>query len=331
LPFLQKPRMAMRLYKLFALIMCFCLAPALLAQASASQRPQNDEGVIGDNGEEPDQPVTQPAATSVDPANGTSTAWEMLETALKETKPQLRIDALNALGTITSSKRAEGLLQGSLQDKDVDVRIAAIAAVGTMQDPNMIPTLRQALDDPAPEVDFAAAVSLWKMHDPTGINVLYGVLTGERRANDTFMKSGMHEANKDMHDPGTLAKIGAKQGAYALLGPFGIGLDAARLMAKSNNANSARVLTATLLSEDQSDLTRQEFIAALRDKDYFVRAASARALGRFHGKDVTDALLPAFGDSKPTVRYMAAAAYIRSNQPVPDVPAKPVRKPTKKH
>jgi HEAT repeat protein len=318
----------MRLYRPLALILCSCLALSAYTQTNApTQHPRNDEGVIGDSGEETDQPIAQAPVAKVDAANGTTAAWEMLETALKDTKPQLRIDALNAVGTISGSKRAENLLQGSMQDKDVDVRLAAVAAVGTMQDQNMIPVLRQALDDPAPEVDFAAAVSLWKMHDPTGINVLYGVLTGERRANDTFMKSGMHEANKDMHDPGTLAKIGAKQGAYALLGPFGIGLDAARLMTKSNNANSARVLTATLLSDDPSDLTKQEFIAALGDKDYFVRAASARALGKFHGQDVTDALLPAFGDTKPTVRYMAAASYIRSNQPAP---AK-TTKPTKKH
>jgi HEAT repeat protein len=313
----------MHLYKRFALAVCFCLVLSGYAQTtSSSQHSGNDQGVVGDTGEEADQPVAKPPVA----ADGTATAWEMIETALKDTKPLMRIDALNALGTITGSKRAEDLLQSSLQDKDVDVRLAAIASVGTMDDQNMIPVLRQALDDPAPEVDFAAAVSLWKLHDPTGINVLYGVLTGERKASDNFLKSGEHEANKDIHDPKTLAKIGAKQGAYALLGPFGIGLDAARLMAKSNNANSARVLTATLLSEDHSDLTKQEFIAALQDKDYFVRAASARALGKFHGKDVIDALLPVFGDSKPTVRYMAAAAYIRSSQPGPKAAKKPVRK-----
>ena len=318
----------MRLYRLFALIFFPCLALCVYAQTNApTPNPKNDEGVVGDNEEESDQPAT----AKVDTANVSATAWEMLETALKDTKPQSRIDALNALGTITGSSHAEKMLQGSLQDKDVDVRLAAIAAVGTMNDQNMIPVLRQALDDPAPEVDFAAAVSLWKMHDPTGINVLYEVLTGERKANDNFVKSGMHEANKDLHDPGTLAKIGAKQGAYALLGPFGIGLDAARLMAKSNNANSARVLTATLLSDDNSELTKQEFISALGDKDYFVRAASARALGKFHGKDVTDALLSAFGDTKPTVRYMAAAAYIRSSQPIPAVTAKPGKKQPRKH
>jgi HEAT repeat protein len=317
----------MRFYRRSAVLTCcFCLAFSAYAQTnSLPQHPKNDEGVVGDNGEEPDQPVVKPSATKLDAANGTATAWEMLETALKDTKPQLRIDALNAIGTIPGSKRTEGMLQDSLQDKDVDVRLASIAAAGSMEDTNMIPTLRQALDDPAPEVNFAAAVSLWKMHDPSGINVLYGVLTGDRKANDSFMKSGMHEANKDMHDPATLAKIGAKQGAYALLGPFGIGLDAARLMMKSNSANSARVLTATLLADDHSDLTKQEFIAALGDKDYFVRAASARALGKFHGKDVTDALLATFGDAKPTVRYMAAASYIRSSQPARKISVKPAK------
>lgn len=154
------------------------------------------------------------------------------------------------------------------------------------------------------------------MHDPSGINVLYGVLAGDRKTKGSLVQTEKREANKDLHDPATLARIGAMQGAYALLGPFGIGLDAARLMMKSNNANSARVLTVNLLAQDHSDATKAEFIAALSDKNYLVRAGSARALGEFHGKDVTDALAAAFDDSKPSVRFMAAASYIRSNEPV---------------
>ena len=293
-----------------------CLALSSFAQTShPQQKPpaDADAGVVGDAGEEPDQPLSEPAV-KMDAATATKTAWKMLEDGLKDPKEQVRIDALNALGTLRGMRQSEKLLQDSFKDTNVDVRVAAVAASSGTGDRNLIPALREALDDPAPEVDFAAAVSLWKLHDPSGTNVLYGVLAGEQRTQSSFIKSGEREANKDLHDPAALARIGAKQAAYALLGPFGIGLDAARLMVKSNHANSARVLTATLLAEDHSPETKKNFIAALGDKDYFVRAASARALGGFHGKDVDDALMNAFNDKKTAVRFMAAASYLRVNE-----------------
>lgn len=297
------------------------------AQAQQQAKPQTEDGDFGIDSE-PDEPVP---ATNTDPAKAEGAAWQMLETAMQGTKPQSRIDALGALGTLSGNKKAEGMVSDALKDHDVDVRLASVAAMSAMQDRNTIPELRVALDDPAPEVDFAAAVALWKMHDQTGINVLYGVLAGERKASASLAASGVHEANKDLHNPSTLAKIGARQGAYALLGPFGIGLDAARMMHKGSDANSARVLTATLLSDDKSEATKQEFIGALQDKNYFVRSAAARSLGGFSGKDVTDALLAAFGDPKPSVRYMAGASYIRSLHPEPPPPpTKPVVKAKRK-
>ena len=85
---------------------------------------------------------------------------------------------------------------------------------------------------------------------------------------------------------------------------------------KGSNGNSARVLTATLLADDTSNATMQQFVDALEDHDYRVRAAAARALGDYHGKQVTGALQDAFADPKPSVRLMAAASYIRASRPV---------------
>jgi HEAT repeat protein len=308
----------MRIQRYLAILSCcFGLGLTALAQANPPKQQQpNDYGVVGDTGEEPDQPVNHPAV-SQNTVDTTDTAWEMLEAGSKDSKEQTRIDALNAIGTLTGMKRAETMLQDAMKDQNVDVRVAAVVATGSMQDENLIPVLRQALDDQAPEVVFAAAVALWKMHDPSGINILYGVLAGDRKTKGSLVQTGKREANKDLHDPATLARIGAMEGAYALLGPFGIGLSAARIVVKSNDGNSARVLTANLLAQDHSEATKDEFIAALGDKDYFIRAVSARTLGEFHGKDVTDALSGLFSDSKPSVRFMAEASYIRSSQPLP--------------
>lgn len=261
--------------------------------------------------EQPDSPVPQTPRMSRNTAIEHS--WQILETGLKSEKSQDRISAVTALGTMYRSKRAADDIQLALTDHERDVRLAAVEAAGTMDTPLLIPALRKSLDDTAPDVSFAASEVLWKMGDHSGEDILIDVLNGERKSAPGFFKSELHTANKDLHSPKTLAIIGAEQGAYALMGPFGIGLDAARLMMKSgNNANSARVAAVILLSSDKTHSTNLDLLVAIKDKDYFVRAAAARGLANFHNPETLNALLTAFDDAKPLVRYMAAAGYIRA-------------------
>jgi hypothetical protein len=114
-----------------------------------------------------------------------------------------------------------------------------------------------------------------------------------------------------------LAEIGAEQGAFALLGPFGFGLSAIRGR-KGQNGIHPRVVAATLLAEDKSSVAMKQFIDALDDSDPAVRTAAARLLGEYHSKDVMDALSDEFSDAKPAVRLMAAASYIRAAHPQPE-------------
>ncbi len=236
----------------------------------------------------------------------------MLRDAAASSRPDMRVQAVTALGTMTTFPEARKLVDSAFPDPDLDVRVAAIVAVQAAKERSMIPELRKALDDKSPEVSFAAAVALWRMGNYAGNDILFEVLNGDRKAGSGFISSNLHTANKDLHSPSTLAAIGAKQGAYMLLGPFGVGLDALDYIRKGNNGNSARVLAISLLSEKRNNATRDQLVAALGDKDAFVRAAAAHALGNYHTRKVTDTLLDTFGDSKSGVRLMAAASYIRS-------------------
>jgi HEAT repeats len=281
------------------------------SQVSSPQAPQ-----LPSEAEEPDEPATPvPEKIKTDPQAAVKLAWQMLRSAVSSPKAQTRVAGVNALGTLKNFSEPRTLLDKAIQDPDRDVRLAAVAAMENMHDPRFIPALRLALEDHTPEVSFASAVALWRMHDRSGENILYSVLGGEEKASSGFLSSGLHEANKDLHNPSTLAMLGAEQGAYAMLGPFGIGLDAYKVMHKGNTANSARVLAANLLADSPNRQAKHQFIDALHDKDYFVRGASARALGGFQGQDVTAALLEAFGDQKPVVRFIAAASYIRVSAP----------------
>jgi HEAT repeat protein len=286
--------------------------------APAAQSPADATTV---DGEEPDAPVAPAVkADKGSVESETNAAWEMLKTALSDSKTQARparLDAVSALGTLGDFAPAQELLRDAAKDPDRYLRFAAVASMGASKAELFIPDLRTALEDSAPEVSFAAAVGLWKMHDHTGENVLYGVLAGDRKVKQGVVGSGLHEADQDLHTPSKLAEIGAEQGAYALLGPVGFGVDAFRMTRKGSNGNSPRVLTATLLADDNSNATMQQFVDALADRDYRVRAAAARALGDYQGKQVTDALEDAFADPKPSVRLMAAASYLRASRPVP--------------
>jgi HEAT repeat protein len=307
----------------------------LVVAASLAQSPQSAPSTQSTadttvDTDEPDAPVAQ--ASKGAPQLGTTGAWQMLKDAVADSKTQarpVRLDAVTALGTLSDFEPGQKLLRDSAADPDRYLRFAAVAAMGASKAEIFIPDLRTALKDKAPEVSFAAAVGLWKMHDHMGEKVLYGVLDGDRKAKQGVVGSGLHDADQDLHTPSKLAEIGAEQGAYALLGPVGFGVDAFRMARKGSDGNNARVLAATLLAEDSSQATMQQFLDALDDRDYRVRAAAARELGAYKGKQVTDALQDAFSDRKPSVRLMAAASYIRAGRPAPAKPKARSRRRTK--
>jgi HEAT repeat protein len=253
----------------------------------------------------------KPTATTV--ASQTTAAWDLLNTAVSATKIQVqqeRIDAINALGTLGDFPHAVDLLRAAQKDQDRHIRLAAVAAMGSSKKTVFIPDLKRALDDSAAEVSFTAAVGLWKLNDRSGESILNAVVAGDRKAKQGAIGSEKHQADEDLHSPSKLALIGAEQGAYVILGPFGYGLSAIR-HGKENGA-SARTIAVTLLAEDKSIATEKVFVDALDDPDPAIRTAAARALGDYHSKEVLDALGDGFYDIKSPVRMMAAASYIRA-------------------
>jgi HEAT repeats len=249
-------------------------------------------------------------------AQNTQEAWDMITNAANDPKhPDTRIQALAALGTLGTNPRAEPLIVAAMKDPDVDVRTAAVLAAGQTKNRNLTTNLRTMLDDKEPQVAFASAITLWKMNDHSGEDILIAVVDGDRKATAGLRDSAMHTMNKDLHSPATLARIGALQAGSMLLGPFGIGITAYEYMHK-NGGESARVTAIEQISQEKTNPIRTNLISALNDKDPAVRAAAAKALGKdYHDNAVSDALLPVFDDAKRPVRLTAAAAYINSTTP----------------
>nr|WP_246409349.1 HEAT repeat domain-containing protein [Granulicella aggregans] len=260
-------------------------------------------------------PTNRPAHDS--PSVDIDTAWSMLTSALLDNKhTPLQIQSLAALGTIGFNPRAAQLITESMRDPDLDVRTAAVLAAG--QTPaltakrNFSMELRTLLDDKEPQVAVAAASTLWKMGDHSGEDILVAVAAGERKASAGLMDSTRHTITTDLHNPSTIARIGALQGASMLLGPFGFGVTAYEYIHK-NGADTSRTLAIELISQSKTKPIHDELINALTDKDVGVRAAAAKALGEYHDKETAAAIANLFYDSKPPVRLTAAASYLRAS------------------
>ncbi len=288
---------------LFATAILFAV-PLLAAQ---NQQPTGTDGDM--------PPIARPEHDS--PSVDIDTAWSMLTSAVTDTKHDvLRIQAVAALGNIGTSPRAAKLILDAMHDPDLDVRTAAVLAAG--QTPaayakrSFTMELRTLLDDKEPQVAVAAASTLWKMGDHSGEDILVAVAAGERKASAGLMDSTRHTITTDLHNPSTIARIGALQGASMLLGPFGFGITAYEYIHK-NGADSSRPLAIELLSQSKTKPIHDELISALADKDVGVRAAAAKALGDYHDEETAAAIANLFYDSKPPVRLTAAAAYLRAS------------------
>lgn len=281
--------------------------------AQSQQQPSTsspDAKVVGDTAQKPKTP-----------AQLQDQAWTILTDAATDDKhPEQTIQALAAVGLMGGSPRSLGIIKTAMQNKDIDIRVAAALAAGQTRSPNITSALREMLDDKEPAVDFVAALTLWKMHDHAGEDVLRAVADGDRKTSGKFLSTTTHKLNKQLHDPGAMAMYGATQGAYMLLGPFGIGLTAFQYL-HTNGGDAARVSAIEAIAQNHTAPIRAALIDATTDKDFGVRTAACKALARYKDKDVPPALAMQFDDSKAPVRLTAAAAYLISTGAVAGSPA----------
>ena len=249
-----------------------------------------------------------PANTT--PAQRVERAWTMLTDGAGAKRPETRIEALAALGLLRTA-HSERLIQAAMSDTDMDVRSAAALAAGETEDRNLTTPLRNMLDDKEPGVAFTAATALWKMDDRSGEDILMAVADGDRGTNPSLMRGTEHKIDKDLHDPGKLARLGAMQGASMLMGPFGFSIAAFNFI-HQGGGNVARASAIALIAEEHTDPVHQELLAALGDKDALVRAAAARGLVDYQDEATSMAIYKLFVDRRDSVRLTAAAAYLRT-------------------
>jgi HEAT repeat protein len=250
-------------------------------------------------------------ATTTALAQPSATAWNVLHDAFADKNPMKKKQAITAIGSIGPTTESIRLLKEALHDDDPVMRQTAAAVLGQNKFRQCIPELKAALDDEDGEVAFTSAKALWDMGDHSGREVIDAVLSGERKDATGMVEGAKRDAKAKLHDPKSLALIGAREASGALLGPFSIGIYAAEQAMKDGSA-TGRTLATTLLAQDCDNAAEQLLEKTFTsDKSWAVRAASAKAIGQCGGPNSVAKLEQGLSDSHDAVRDMAAAAIIR--------------------
>lgn len=244
-------------------------------------------------------------------------AWSIITDAAGPGRPAHdRIEAMAALGTMGSDERAGRLIEEGFSAKDYDVRVAAVLAAGQTKNQKLLPALERVLDDDNAQVAYTAAITLWKMHDYSGQDLLIAVATGDKKAAPGLIKSEKHKAAKELHNPKTMAMIAVNQGSGYFLGPFGVGLKAIEMVNKNSGA-APRAAAIDQLAQQHTDEVHDVLVQGLTDDEPAVRAASAKGLGRWQDENTAKLVAPMFGDNHLAVRLTAAATYLRAVNHIP--------------
>src|SRR5712692_408328 len=235
-------------------------------------------------------------------------AWGILREGMKDDSADKRAKAVRSLGLLPGSTEAEKAAINALQDKKPNVRMAAAAALGSMQAQHANLELEGALQDSERMVVLAAANSLLLLHDDVGYDIYYDVLTGERRASKGLIK----EQLSTLKDKKKLAELGLEEGIGFI--PFaGMGYEAFKTVTK-DDSSPVRAGAAKQLAHDPNPGTAKALEKATTDKNWAVRAAALEAISQRGDRSLVSGVMTALDDTKDEVRFTAAACVVHLSE-----------------
>jgi HEAT repeat protein len=235
----------------------------------------------------------------------------MLRQALENKNPDTRKQAVVALSLAATRDSAYAKLEGMLKDKDVEVRLAAVASLAEVKTPGALAALRQTLNDEVPEVSFSAAKALWALHDPAGEQALLAVLSRQSKTSSSYFTKQKRDAMRMVHTPRVLFMFAARTGAgFAPVPGLGQGIGSMQALLTDPGV-SGRAAAALLLGKDKSQVTLDALKDALLDLDWSVRAAAVHSLALRDDPNLKPDLEPLLDDGKEAVRLRAAAGILR--------------------
>ena len=247
----------------------------------------------------------------------------ILDDAAHDKNPDVRKGAAEAL-SVVGVRDALVSLGPMLDDHDVPVRIAVVVTLGDFKDSRTIPLLKKALEDPIPEVDFAAAKELYQLHDPAGVQFLLDVVSKDSKATSSYLSKEKRSALRLLHTPTQLfTTIAISAAGFAPVPGLGFGLSSANGILSAPDS-SARAASLLLIGASRDPDLADAVESALTDKEWSVRAAAAHLIALHPFPQFREALVPLLDDDRGAVRVRAAAAYTRLQHNAKVLPAKHV-------
>ncbi len=256
------------------------------------------------------------------PADTVQRCRSMLNDAVHDKNPDVRKGAAEALSLVRVKDNALQSLAPMLDDHDVSVRIAVVITLGDFKDNRTLPLLKKAMQDPVPEVDFAAAKVLYQLHEPGGVQFLLAVVSGESKASSSYLSKEKRSALRMLHTPTKLfTSIAIQAAGLAPVPGLGFGLSSAQGIL-SDPDSSARAASLLLIGSSRDPTLPDAVGSALSDKEWSVRAAAVHLVAMHPFPAFREKLVPLLDDKKDAVRERAAAAYIRLQRETKKLPAR---------
>jgi HEAT repeat protein len=238
-------------------------------------------------------------------------ARRVLTNASTQGDQNARLQLAVALSLVNSSDPSTALLDSLVNDKDYLVREAAIATIGELGAISRAPLIRARLQDDVPEVGFAAARALYKLHQPEGRQVLESIVQKETRAESEYFRERFRSMMRQMKTPKSALLFTVSQGiGFVPVPGVGEGVSAINAILLDENF-SARASALGILARDNSAEVTKLILESLSDGDWSVRATAVQALAWRQAPALRDRLVPMFEDRNNKVRYRAAACWLR--------------------
>ena len=245
------------------------------------------------------------------PSGDQEKARAVLQEAAISKDPAVRVQAVEAIGLIGINDDVRTQLEGFLDDKDVDVRIAAIKTIANHNFQASSHALETILKtDKVPEVQFAAARALDTLKDPAGRTWLIDVYDGSEKATSGLLSDQSRKFFDNFHTLDSTGTFLMTQGVGYLPVP-GVGAAYSAITDLISDPDlSPRATVLLLVSRDEDPRVDQLLKGALEDKDWSVRATAAQMVAFTNRRDLREDLVPLFEDKNEKVRLRAAGAYL---------------------
>jgi HEAT repeat protein len=241
-------------------------------------------------------------------------AVEVLQQGAADRDPDTRRQVAVSLSLSRTSAPVVALLETLVKDSDYLVRQAALDALGELGDRKLTRLAEPALNDDVPEVMFAAARALHRLHDPAGKSMLLAIVEKEEKAQSNPLRVKFRNLMRRTKTPRSAFFLAVEQGSGLIPVP-GIGEGISAMSAMLNDEGfSARATALLLLASDPSPDVRMAIEQAFLDDDWSMRATAVQLVVRPQNARWRNRLIPLIDDSSKKVRFRAASAYLRVNR-----------------